>query len=141
MGSGKASEEEKDEAKVRKGERQVVDQVDTVEGGVPGARRRWRLAKNMLVASRWRGRRRIILAGKGDRRGLVGEDSPSLASSIQTWTICSTPERAVPHRKSITPVAAFPAVKRKKKAKKEKMSEVALRLALEGINALLSNSV
>ena len=48
--SGKSSVEEKNEVKVRKGERQVVEQVDTAEGGAPGARRRWRLAKNMLVA-------------------------------------------------------------------------------------------
>lgn len=44
--TGKPSVEEKEEDKVRK---EVRQQVEEVEGG-GGARRRWRLAKNMLVA-------------------------------------------------------------------------------------------
>ena len=49
--SGKSSVEEKNEVKVRKGERQVVEPVDTAEGGALGARRRWRLAKNMVLVA------------------------------------------------------------------------------------------
>ena len=44
--TGKPSVEEKEEDRLRK---EVRQQVEQVEGG-GGARRRWRLAKNMLVA-------------------------------------------------------------------------------------------
>merc|ERR1711974_57629 len=100
MGSGKASEEEKDEAKVRKGERQVVDQVDTVEGGVPGARRRWRLAKNMLVAFKVEreeednfGRKRRQERAGGRRLSFLGQQYPNMDHLLHTREGSPTQEK------------------------------------------------